>query len=69
MTDEELEIEFEVLLKKAALDVEPDRRHELFREFKAFRAATTLLRQDLAPYAEPANVFRTPEFLDERRGE
>ncbi len=68
MSDEELRVEFETLLRKAALTVAPDHRLELFREYRAFRTATTLLRRDLSPHVEPSNVFRAIEFLADRRG-
>jgi hypothetical protein len=68
MTGEDLEVEFEVLMKRAALAIHPDRRAELFREYKTFREATALLRQGLPPHREPSNVFHTLEFLDDHHG-
>jgi hypothetical protein len=52
-----LALEFDVLAKRAGLDIPADRRPALFAGFKDLRRMTTLMRQPRTAADEPAGTF------------
>jgi hypothetical protein len=57
MTEAELAVEFDVLARRAGLDIPEDRRAHVFAGFKDMRAMLEQLRQPRTAAHEPAGFF------------
>jgi hypothetical protein len=56
-SDEELMLEFEVMIKRAGLDVPEQRKAAVFAGYKDLKRLCALLRQPRSAASEPSNTY------------
>lgn len=65
MADKDIQAEFEALAQRAGIEIFDDRREAMLAAYLDLKKMLALLREDLSPDLESANIFRTESIKRE----